>query len=90
MSNSSTETFPPNPSSTAFLGLSEMALHLFGSTDRSAKARVVRMADRGELAAIRIGRRGDRLFPVAEIARLHTEAVDARKEASATRPTEKR
>ena len=80
MSNTCNETTPPNPPSTVFIGLADMAFHVFGSTSRSAKARVVRMADRGELAAIRIGRRGDRLFPVAEISRLHADAADARRE----------
>lgn len=55
-----------------FLTLDKMALAVLNSDSRAAKARIVRIADRGELAVIRIGTRRDRLFPASEVERLHS------------------
>ncbi len=57
-----------------FLRIGEAATLIFGGSTPSTRARVIRMTDRGDLAAIRVGERGDRLIPARELDRLLADA----------------
>jgi len=57
-----------------FLRVGEFAGEFFGENTPTTRARVIRLADRGELAAVRVGERGDRLIPARELDRLLAEA----------------
>lgn len=57
-----------------FLRVGEAAVEAFGESTSSTRARIIRMVDRGELAAIRVGERGDRLIPARELDRLLADA----------------
>lgn len=50
--------------------VSDVALLLYGQSTTATKARVVRMVDRGELRAVRVGARGDRWIPRQAVERL--------------------
>lgn len=45
------------------LGVADVAEMLYGAATIATKARVVRLVDRGDLRAVRIGERGDRWVP---------------------------
>lgn len=51
-----------------------MAEATFGESTPTTRARIIRMVDRGDLAAIRVGERGDRLIPARELDRLLADA----------------
>jgi len=50
--------------------LGEAAEYVYGKSTPAAKARLSRMADRGELRVVLIGQRRDRWFATAELDRL--------------------
>ncbi len=74
-----------NPTSPSFLRVGEAATALFGRNTSGNRARIVRLCDHGELAAIRVGERGDRLVPSSEVDRLLADAEAARQAAVAAR-----
>lgn len=61
-----------------YLRTAEAAIYMFGTSTPATRARIARLVDRGDLGAIRIGIRGDRLIPVAEIEALAERAAAAR------------
>jgi len=65
---------PTDISTPTFLRVGRFAGAAFGVNTASTRARVIRMVDCGELAAIRHGERGDRLIPARELDRLLAEA----------------
>lgn len=65
-----------------FLKVSAAAVALFGAATAANIARVIRWIDTGELAAIRVGERQDRLVPASEVERLHAAAEAARQRAA--------
>ncbi|MDQ3352312.1 MAG: hypothetical protein M3501_10160 [Actinomycetota bacterium] len=70
---------------TAFLRLGEASQALLGENTRNSRERLRRLVDAGDVACVRVGRRGDRLIPAAEVERLATEAEATRHRAAAAR-----
>lgn len=55
----------------------DVAQQLFGDNTAATRARIRRLVDAGELRAVRVGRRGDRLIPDSDVQRLlHATTVD--------------
>lgn len=52
------------------LRLGEAAEYLYGKNTNANRVRLARLADTGEVRAVRIGERRDRWFPSAELDRL--------------------
>lgn len=52
------------------LRLGEAAERLYGTNSLAGRARLARMADRGEIRVVKVGSRGDRWVPSAELDRL--------------------
>lgn len=57
-----------------FLPVKVAAYRFFGDDSAASRARIIRLADGGEIACIRVGERGDRLIPASEIERLQAKA----------------
>lgn len=67
-----------DPASRRYLRVGEAADYMFGENTAATRARITRLCDRGDLGAIRIGVRHDRLIPLAEIDALTQRAAAAR------------